>query len=82
MVQYTLIDMEPHVVETEGVTVDHMLWRFYRRPMYGLVEFALEHPLNYQLEQQGPYLEVGTLVYLPVVEVSAFEEIPVVSLWS
>lgn len=78
---YEIIDLEPNTVGTEGVTVDHIIWRRYRRPMWGLVEILLDQPENAHLEHQLPYLAVGTVVYVPVVATDDFETIPVVSLW-
>jgi phage tail protein X len=67
-------------VAGEGVSVDLLIWREYKRPMIGLVEKVLD--TNPGLAALGPILPVGTLVKLPTVKPPPVTEIAVVRLWS
>lgn len=57
---------ETILVRTEGLTLDQLVWRKYRRPIPGLVEQVLE--LNPGVAQLGPMLPVGTAVRLPILQ--------------
>ncbi len=52
-------------VRGDAVTLSLIIWRRYRRPMFGLVEQTLD--LNPGLAELGPILPVGTVFDLPVV---------------
>jgi phage tail protein X len=67
-------------VAGEGISVDLLIWREYRRPMPGLVEQVLD--MNPGLAALGPVLPVGTLVKLPVAKPAAVAELAVVRLWT
>lgn len=72
--------IETIVIKGEGITVDLLVWRRYRRPIPGMVEKVLA--LNPGLAACGPYLPLGRAVKLPIVESKA--ETParaVVQLW-
>ena len=64
----------------EGISVDLLIWREYRRPMPGLVEQVLDK--NPGLAALGPILPVGTLVKLPIDKPAPVAELAVVRLWS
>lgn len=55
---------ETYTVETEGLTLSTMVWRRFRRPMFGMVERILE--LNYNLAEKGIFLPIGTKVTIPI----------------
>ena len=67
-------------VAGEGVSVDLLVWREYRRPMPGLVEAVLDS--NPGLAALGPILPVGTLVKLPLLKPAPVAELAVVRLWT
>lgn len=55
---------ETYVVETDGVAIDSMVWRRFRKPMPGLVERILD--ANRGLAELGPFLPLGTTVVIPI----------------
>jgi len=55
---------EKITVRGDGITLDLLLWRKYRRKTPGLVERTLE--MNRGLADSGTFLPVGTVVTLPV----------------
>jgi len=67
-------------VAGDGVSVDLLIWREYRRAMPGLVEAVLDK--NPGLAALGPILPVGTLVKLPLVKPAPVAELAVVRLWT
>lgn len=68
-------------VESDGFTVDMLIWRRYRRPMPGLLEQTLD--INPGLAGLGPILPVGTVVLLPIVQTrDIVQSVEVISLWS
>lgn len=77
-----VITHETYVVRSEGISVDLILWRRFRRPMPGLFERLLAMPENQHLENSGFTLALGTVVTIPIEESPATEMVPVVSLWS
>jgi phage tail protein X len=70
---------ETYRVATEGLSVDLLIWRRYRRQMPGLVERTLV--LNPGLAAKGPVLPVGTVVRIPVVAVQV-RDVDLVRLWT
>lgn len=64
----------------EGVSVDLLIWRRYKRPTFGLLEQVLDN--NPGLAALGPILPVGTLVKLPTVKPPPVPELAVVRLWT
>jgi phage tail protein X len=60
---------ETITVRTEGLTLDQLVWRRFRRPVPGLVEQVLD--LNPGLAQLGPYLPLGAEIILPTLEQAA-----------
>jgi phage tail protein X len=70
---------ETYVVETEGMMVDAMVWRRFRKPMPGLVERVLA--MNPGIAEFGPYLPVGTSVTIPIDDQTGPKVVEVVKLW-
>jgi phage tail protein X len=70
---------ETYRVATEGLSVDLLIWRRYRRKMPGLVEQTFV--LNPGLAAKGPTLPVGTVVRIPVVA-APVPAIDLVRLWT
>ncbi len=71
---------ETITVAGDGLTVELLVWRRYRRPIPRLVEQVLE--LNPGLAQLGPHLPPGTRVVLPVLQEAAQPaEREIVQLW-
>ena len=64
----------------EGISVDLLIWREYRRPMPGLIEAVLDS--NPGLAALGPILPVGTLVKLPLLKPAPVAELAVARLWT
>lgn len=75
---------ERYTVETEGMTLSLILWRRFRRPTSGILEAVLSHSANQGLADKGPYLPVGTEVFIPTDVMDEVETDPgdqVVVLW-
>lgn len=71
---------ETITVSADQLTLADLVWRKYRRPIPGLVEQVLN--LNPGLAQLGPYLPLGTVVILPVLQEAARPvEREVIQLW-
>lgn len=71
---------EEITIETDQLTVDHLVWRRYRRKIPGLVEQVLA--LNPGLAERGPYLPRGATVLLPVLQAAGPPtNIDLLSLW-
>lgn len=71
---------ESITVSADQLTLADLIWRKYRRPIRGLLEQVLA--LNPGLAQLGPYLPVGTVVVLPILqEASRPAEREVIQLW-
>lgn len=72
---------ETITVSADGLTVELLVWRRYRRPIVGLVEQVLE--LNPGLAQlASPHIPLGTRVVLPVLQEAAQPaEREIVQLW-
>ena len=71
---------ETITVSADQLTLADLVWRKYRRPIPGLVEQVLN--LNPGLAQLGPYLPLGTVVLLPVLQEAARPvEREVIQLW-
>ena len=67
-------------VAGEGISVDLLIWRKYKRPMPGLLEQVLD--INPGLAALGPILPIGTVVKLPTVKPPPVTELAVVRLWT
>lgn len=61
-----VIAAETVVVAAEGLSVDLIVWRKFRRPMPGYVEAVLD--ANMGLAALSDYLPVGTAFVLPAVD--------------
>ena len=71
---------ETITVKAEGLTLDQLVWRKYRKPIPRLVEDILA--LNPGLAQLGPFLPIGTTVVLPILEQPAETQArEIVQLW-
>ena len=57
-------NIETYVVDGDGVSIDLIVWRRYRRRTPGLVEQV--YALNYGLADLGPLLPRGTVVKIPL----------------
>lgn len=68
-------------VESEGITLPLLIWRQEGRQPPGYAERILD--LNPGLAAHGPFLPVGTVVRMPIDEVStsAASEQSVIKLW-
>ncbi|KAB0269076.1 tail protein X [Microvirga brassicacearum] len=72
--------VETYTVATEGLTLSGMVWRRFKKPMFGMVERILA--MNQNLASVGPYLPVGTKVSIPIDPPSTdVLSRPVVQLW-
>ena len=67
-------------VAGDGISVDLLIWRKYKRPMPGLLEQVLD--INPGLAALGPILPIGTVVKLPTVKPPPVTELAVVRLWT
>ena len=72
---------ETYTVQTDGLTVTRVVWRRFRRPMFGMVERVLA--LNPGLAQKGVHIPVGTKIVIPIdaPEEARVRDLPVVQLW-
>ncbi|MFC5509255.1 tail protein X [Bosea massiliensis] len=72
---------ETYTVETTGLTVSLLVWRRFKRPMFGMVERILE--LNYGLAEKGIFLPIGTKVTIPIDAPTArsIQIAPAIQLW-
>ena len=70
---------ETYIVEGDGVALDLMVWRRFRRPMPGLVERVLA--INPGLADAGPLLPAGTKVTIPIDAPAGPPVVPVIKLW-
>lgn len=76
-----VITYEEHVVGSEGMSCDLILWQRFRRPMPGLFERVMDLHQNQHLEHSGfTILPIGTVVTIPIEEQPVTRE-PVTSLW-
>lgn len=71
---------ETIMIETDQLTVDHLVWRRFRRKVPGLVEQVLA--LNPGLAQLGPYLPRGARVVVPILQpAEPSADLEVITLW-
>ncbi len=77
----TIIAYEAVKVEGEGIVLDLILWRRFRRPMPDLLEQLLAIPENQHLADVPAVLPVGTLVTIPIPQERDTGSLPVISLW-
>lgn len=76
-----VVALETVTVESEGVTIDLILWRRFRRPLDGVLEALLDLPANQHLAGLPAVLPVGTAVTIPIPQERETAEVPVISLW-
>jgi phage tail protein X len=72
--------IETITIQGEGITASLLVWRWFKRPMPGLVERVYE--LNPRLPLVGPVLPVGTVLRLPVPVTKAEPDVTPVRLCS
>ncbi len=70
---------ETLVIEGDGVELDRIIWRRYRRRTPGLVEKTYD--LNPGLADLGFFLPRGTVIVLPIDTPRTYPKIPLVKLW-
>lgn len=70
---------ETYIVEGDGVALDLMVWRRFRRPTPGLVERVLDS--NPGLADLGPLLPAGTRLTIPIDIPTGPAVRPIVKLW-
>jgi phage tail protein X len=71
--------LETHVVETDGLMLDAIIWRRYRRATPGLFEKTLD--LNQGLAALGPIIPRGTIIHIPIDRLPSEAVLPLVRLW-
>ena len=77
----SVMTYERHVVGSEGMSCDLIIWQRFLRPMPGLFERMMDLPANQHLEHSGfVILPIGTVVTIPIEEQPATQA-PVISLW-
>jgi phage tail protein X len=59
-----MTEFETYRVEGDGLALDNIIWRRYRRQTPGLVELALD--LNPGLAELGALIPHGTVVKVPI----------------
>jgi phage tail protein X len=67
-------------VAGDGISVDLLIWRKYKRPMPGFLEQVLD--INPGLAALGPILPIGTVVRFPNVKPPPVAQLAVVRLWA
>lgn len=77
-----IIAHEAVTVESEGIALDLILWRRFRRPIPELMEALLALPENQHLAGLPAILPVGTVVTIPIPQERETATLPVVSLWN
>ena len=54
-------------VQGDGLTVDILVWRRYKRAAYGITELTMDlNPHLAQLHKDNPFLPIGTQVRIPI----------------
>lgn len=71
--------VENIAVQGENLTVSLLVWRRFHKPMTGLVERI--YAINPALAMQGPFLEVGTVVRVPIPEEKGEPTVTPIRLW-
>jgi phage tail protein X len=71
--------VETYVVETDGLMLDAIIWRRYRRATPGLFEKTLE--INQGLAALGPTTPRGTVIRIPIDRPPSETVLPLVRLW-
>jgi phage tail protein X len=70
---------ETYVTEGDGIPLDLIVWRRYRRQTPGLVEAILD--MNYGLADQGPLLARGTTIKIPIDQPATPAQVALRRLW-
>lgn len=70
---------ETYVVRGDGVPLDLIIWRRYRRSIPGIVEATLS--INPGLAALGPRIPHGTTVRIPVDKPTSVRQVPIIRLW-
>ena len=71
--------VETYVVETDGLMLDAIIWRRYRRATPGLFEKTLD--INQGLAALGPIIPRGTVIRIPIDRPPSETVLPLVRLW-
>lgn len=72
-------NFESYVTDGDGLSVDLIVWRRYRRKTPGLVEAVLD--MNPGLADLGPLLPRGTKIIIPIDQPAAQKQATLVRLW-
>jgi phage tail protein X len=73
------VQAETVTVNAEGLTLDIILWRKFRRPMPGLFEATLA--ANTGLASLSPIIPLNTVFTIPATTLDVADAQDVVSLW-
>ncbi len=76
---FSTSNTESFVVDGDGVPIDLIVWRRYRRQTPALVEAVLT--LNPGLADIGPLLPRGTKLAIPIDQPATPVQAPLVRLW-
>ncbi len=71
--------MESFKIDGDGVELDLIIWRRYKRPTPGLVERT--YSLNKGLADLGLFLPHDTELWIPLDQPPSYQEINLVRLW-
>jgi len=64
-------NLETVTIKGDGITLDLLVWRRYRRRIPGFVERILGMEANHGIAALGPILPVGTIVTMPIISSEA-----------
>lgn len=70
---------ESYVVDGDGLPIDLIVWRRYRRKTVGMVEAVLD--LNPGLADLGPLLPRGTVINIPIDQPATPRQTQLIRLW-
>ncbi|CAN7329900.1 tail protein X [Phyllobacterium sp. LjRoot231] len=70
---------EKVVVAGDNITISLLVWRRFKRPMPGIVEYILDS--NPGLARKGPILPVGTEILMPIPSPRPVNKVKPISLW-
>jgi len=76
-----IVAYETVTVPHEGLTLDGLIWRRFKRQKQGLLELTLAHPDNHRLADFGPMLPVGLAFTLPIERETGTPVVETISLW-
>lgn len=76
---FSRANFETYVTDADGLTVDLIIWRRYRRQTPGLVEAVLD--MNAGVADLGPLLPRGTMLKIPIDQPSMQTQATLIRLW-